>query len=316
MPLSSIPTLQSGSHLWYNHLGGMRLKRMICLIAAVLLCCSCMAGLAELRRNEYLDVALSMLEEGNPFLTRYNQVTESSIQVRFPQGIPYFSGGQNQTPIFAKYPEYTTRKSWLKDGWQLKDENYIYGFDSYGFVNWVWGEVNGDDLDPMDELYKEKYHYERHIWCRDVYPYTPFYEKIAEELQPGDLFVSNDGANHVMLYIGTLRDYGYEEERWPKLAAWLDYPLVIHSQYFQPACAARFAELIKYGPNKYRSCKTTQGGVTVSLLYVPVKQAEKHEKRTVNDTELEAWYFKLEDDTLLTLVDTDSVRNWCWYREP
>ncbi len=292
------------------------MKRLCCLFLALL----CLSGtapvFAELVANEYLNIALQMLEEGNPFLERYNRITESNVKPLFPQGMPYFFGGQNQVPIFAKYPEYTTRKAWLGDGWQIKDQNYIYGFDCYGYVNWIWGEVNGEDISRIEDLMKEVANHERHLWCRDYNPYVPYWDELAKYLKPGDLYAFNHGPNHIVMFIGTLRDYGYDEESWPKLAPWLDYPLVIHSQYFQPAYSERFAELIKYGLHKYHSCKPTQGGVTVSLIGVPVQEAEKHLQKQVNNATLDAWYFEIDNDTLLTIINVEDLRNWCWYREP
>ncbi len=292
------------------------MKRIFCTLFALLMLMSCCAAGAELQRSEYLDKALSMLEEGNPFVKRYNEITESNVQPLFPQGIPYFFGGQNQVPIFAKYPEYTTRKAWLGDGWQIKDQNYIYGFDCYGFINWIWGEANGDDLDNIESLMKEAMHHGEHLWCSEIDPFVPYWDTLAQHLQPGDLFAMNHGAKHVAMFIGTLRDFGYTAEDHPNLAPWLDYPLMIHSQYFHPAFEDRFKELIRYGLPKYRGCKPTQGGVTVSLIGVPLEEVQHHVTKRVNDTDLDAWYFDIGYEEILTVINTEDMRQWCWYREP
>ena len=46
-------------------------------------------------RSRALELALSMLEEGNPFLVRYNAENGTDIAARFPLGCPYFWGGRN-----------------------------------------------------------------------------------------------------------------------------------------------------------------------------------------------------------------------------
>ena len=43
----------------------------------------------SMNASPVLDAALSLLEEGNPFLIRYNIITGSAVQARMPYGVPY-----------------------------------------------------------------------------------------------------------------------------------------------------------------------------------------------------------------------------------
>ena len=66
----------------------------------------------DLRSLPVLDAALSLLEEGNPFLWRYNVLTGSSVQPRMPYGVPYLYGGRAESHVFAMAPEYVLQQAW------------------------------------------------------------------------------------------------------------------------------------------------------------------------------------------------------------
>ena len=75
----------------------MRTGKLIALLASVLLLMLPSFGYAD--HSRFLDAALSMLEEGNPFLVRYNEDTDAGIEARFPLGCPYFWGGRRAARI-------------------------------------------------------------------------------------------------------------------------------------------------------------------------------------------------------------------------
>ena len=50
-------------------------------------------GPGTLEASPLLDSALSLLEEGNFFTARYNEITGSDVQAVFPLGVPYLWGG-------------------------------------------------------------------------------------------------------------------------------------------------------------------------------------------------------------------------------
>ncbi len=49
---------------------------------------------AQVQRHPELDAAFSMIEEGNPFLERYNQLTGADIQAGMNMGSPIFSAAR------------------------------------------------------------------------------------------------------------------------------------------------------------------------------------------------------------------------------
>jgi hypothetical protein len=116
---------------------------------------------------------------------------------------------------------------------------------------------------------------------------------------------------HVVMYIGTLRDYGFTAEEVPDLAAYLDYPLVIHCGT-HPQYGERFQQLIDSHPEKYGNCLTTDGGVQVSIWGVPRDAAEYHETVQKNDFD----YFKLPNGQVMTIYDLKNVSKWRWMRIP
>ena len=82
----------------------MKILKKICLLTAAVMILLTSAGIAD--RYHVLDAALSMLEEGNPFLTRYNEDTGAGIEARYPLGCPYFWGGRDTEKILEPaHPE-------------------------------------------------------------------------------------------------------------------------------------------------------------------------------------------------------------------
>ena len=53
-----------------------------------------------------LNHAFTLLEEGNPFIERYNRITGMDIRARMTLGMPYLWGGRLESYVFAKEPEY------------------------------------------------------------------------------------------------------------------------------------------------------------------------------------------------------------------
>ena len=257
----------------------------------------------NMRSMPVLDAALSLLEEGNPFLWRYNALTGSSVQPRMPYGVPYLYGGQAESHVFAKAPEYVLQEAWIDSPvYYRKGTLYLYGFDCVGYVKWVWKECGLGVLPAGREILNDGI-------CsvfRSAGPEMPAFSELASHLLPGDLLVTD---SHMALFLGTLRRFGYTGEEAPDLAPWLDWPLVIHSTV-HAGVADHFADLIRNGLQKYKLAAVTDGGVGVSLLGVPVDAAPGHVFRQKQDT----WYFDLPDHTWLTLLPWHDGQRYCWYR--
>lgn len=212
-----------------------------------------------------MNAALPLLEEGNPFIERYNVLTGSSLKALFKYGVPYFFGGTNAKTLMAKYPEYSSLQAWQSSTFFHAGEWYVYGFDCGGFSQYVQAQQNKSEHPKISVMYSEG-RCGRHIICSHKQNY-PAWNTLFNTLQYGDYVVGHHGNyNHIMVYMGTLRMYGYTEDELPKLAAYLDYPLVIHSGT-NPAYTERMNRYIKESGKNW--CKTTDGGVTVSLLSPP-----------------------------------------------
>ena len=115
------------------------MRRLIVLaLTMCLLVCAMPDAHAELQRSPVLDAALTMLEEDNLFLRRYNEITGASVEPYFKLGVPYFFGGVREQWLFAKYPDYMTRECWENTTYYVKGQVYIMGWDCAGFTQWVW----------------------------------------------------------------------------------------------------------------------------------------------------------------------------------
>lgn len=250
-----------------------------------------------------LDAALSLLEEGNPFLVRYNIITGSAVQARMPYGVPYLYGGQAETHVFAKEPEYIVQEAWINSPiYYRAGVTYIYGFDCAGYVKWVWKQAGLGQLPGGQEMLNDGYRSFYHSVSREMPPFS----ELARSLRPGDLLVTE---SHMAIFLGTLRNFGYTAEDVPELAPYLDWPLVIHSTV-HAGVADHFEYLIQNGLQKYKLATVTDGGVGVSLLGVPVEYASGHVFQQKQDT----WYFDLPDHTWLTVLPWHTGQRYCWYR--
>ena len=257
----------------------------------------------SIMKSPILDAALSLLEEGNPFLERYNIVTGSGIQPKMPYGVPYLYGGQAESHVFAKAPEYVVQEAWINSPiYYRAGTTYIYGFDCAGYVKWVWKQAGLGELPGGQEMLNDGYRSVFHSVSREMPPFS----ELAQYLRPGDLLVTE---NHMAIFIGTLRQFGYTAKEAPSLAPWLDWPLVIHSTV-HAGVADHFDYLIHNGLQKYKLATVTDGGVGVSLLGVPTEAVPGHVFQQKQDT----WYFDLPDHTWLTVLPWQAGQRYCWYR--
>ena len=254
------------------------MKRIAALLLALLMLLPAAAG-AE--KSRVLDLALSMLEEGNPFLVRYNAENGTEIAARFPLGCPYFWGGRSVKNILK--PASPGQNS---DYYKM-DQKYLYGLDCAGFTRWVGIHMGYTEHDSISRLLSYKTH-------PDIGIYKALKatgEKRAQALRIGDLLAirHTSGGFHIAIYIGTLRSFGYDEKSVPEeLAPYLSYPLLIH-------CTGS----IEY-QERYRAYleETGQedlippfGGVIVTILDVPPEAAPM---KTADGDGVEIPCFELE----------------------
>ena len=288
-------------------------KKWVSLLLAFVFTMIALGAAAEekpvlIQSCEMLKNAFTVLEEGNPFVERYNRITGENVKARMAQGAPYFWGAQ-EDHLFAKEPEYVVVPAWQDSPAYYKTGVlYMYGFDCVGFVKWAWKETYGQDMPARAALYKDTANQIRNTETGE----GPLWDGCLETLIPGDLLLleHTGGGHHIAIYMGTLRMYGYTAEEVPELADRLDVPLVIHCTT-NAQVSDRFADLIAHGLPKYHCATVTDGGVCVSLLVNDPENAPGFVHQQNQDTR----YYTLPDGTWLTVEDCGELDGYCWYRE-
>ena len=195
------------------------------------------------------ETSLSMLEDGNPFVDWYDETGGSLMQVSLPLGVPYYyAGGSEDKFLHRFYPSTTTH-------YYQDTHMYLCGLDCVG----------------MTRLVYEKSGLERHPSIVDILRHavgTDTLKKHAPEswymfLQPGDLIAVKHGTYHIMMYLGTMRQFGFSASDAGEAAELLDSPLVIHCGG-NPFYYDRYQEYIR--EQGYRNTMPPDGGVTVSVI--------------------------------------------------
>ncbi len=226
-------------------------RTFLCLAAALLLLSACAQAVS---RCPELDAALSMLEEGNPILEAYNAATGAGIVPRTPNGCPYFFGGSN-VDVVGK-----TMKAWVSSTYYKEGQWYPGGLDCVGFTRWVLTESGRTEHPSLSALMGER----GKPWQIPMTEDQPA-PILPEFLEVGDLLVIRhlSGGFHVLMYIGTLRGFGFDEGSVsPALRGRLDYPLVIHCSSNRDY-SERYTLWIRKNANW---ANTTDGGVMVSVF--------------------------------------------------
>ena len=288
--------------------------KRFCALALVTLC---LAGIysahAELEQSPFLDHALSALEKDNIFILRYNALTGSEVEALFEMGIPYLFGGTYKNGVFGQWPKYSKRVAFQTSQFFVEGELYVNGFDCVGFTRWVYSKCHLPEHDSLSNLALNwGDHANEYVYSQRAGQEMPPWREVSPSLQVGDLFVTrHEGGTyrHVMMYIGTLRDFGSTSDEVPDLADYLDYPLVIHCGT-HPQYGERFQQFIDSNPEEYGHCHTTDGGVQVSILGVPLEECPCHAH--VQNTDF-SW-FTLPDGSIMTALEVFDLSSYCWYR--
>ena len=274
------------------------------------------AGLVK--QDPLLDAAFSMLEAGNPILEAYNEITGAGVEPIFEYGLPYFFGGtydymiNGEQHLFARLPEYSKRSCWEQTKFYDKNKVYLYGLDCSGYTRWIYNEVGWPRHDKLSAMINQyaKYEKKNHVYSHRKGMEMPPYEELAATLQLGDLLVAKEGARHVMMFIGTLRDYVFTAETAPELQDYLDYTLVIHSGP-NPDYGARMQKFLDEHADDpyYNGVNIPDGGVNVSIIGVPTVDAPHQ----VEDSNNLFYYFDL-NGYKITIWDLEAATSFCWFR--
>jgi len=290
------------------------MKKALIFVISFLLLASCIVfpASAQVEKSPLLDAAFSLIEKDNIFLRRYNEITGSEVEAMFEHGVPYIFGGKGDDLFLSQYPNFSKRKCWETTKFYRKNSVYIYGLDCSGYTNWIRRQVGLTEHDSLSNMIL-KYEYERngnHLFNHRKGHEMPPYNELKDHLIVGDFLVAKNGARHIMMYIGTLNDYGFTAEEVPELAEYLDYPLVIHCGP-SPVYGKVYEQFIAENPELYGNCKTTNGGVEVSIIGVPLEKAPITEHVQIDDF----YYFMIDDGNYpLTIWDLPSCTSFCWFR--
>lgn len=265
-------------------------------------------------RSPLLDDALAMLEEGNGIVARYNQLAGADVVAYFPEGVPYFFGGQRRDWVFVKWPDMVVRAASQNSLYYKEGRRYFSGFDCSGFVSAVYLEAGDPIHGRVSNRLGMSWCSKGHLFCSHDKPMPEDWAELATQLQVGDLFIFRHPGYHVMMFIGTLRSYGYTAADCEALAPYLDYPLMIHCSN-APGYTERFQEKIKTSErNDIRQLvQPPDGGVSIAILGVPTSAADQEGQ--ILDAYL--YWCVLEPDTApcpVTLEDLSTMTDYAWHR--
>ena len=214
-------------------------------------------SLDRVEQQEWLDEALGMLDEGNPVLRQYQAVAGSLVSAEYPLGVPYFFSGETGNGMLkprVPNPNSTTR-------YFRAERTYLYGLDCAGYLNLV---LSRTDLGHVSIAKMIRDGQGGDLLAADPSEWPDF-------LIPGDLIGMDHGRyNHIVMYIGTMRSFGWTEETAGEALPVLDMPLVIHCGS-NPFYYERYKEYIR--DCGYRNTYPPDGGVTVSVVLPDAKDA-------------------------------------------
>ena len=272
------------------------------------------AAQAAPKADDLIDVAFQMLEEGNPFVARFEERSGRKINIQFAQGMPYYFGGKHSSMMYNRIPDYTLRTCEHASGYFEVGKLYFCGMDCSGYINYINKFAHRSLIPTLEVMMTDWSHRQKnHLYDQQEGREAPPWPELKNVLHVGDyLLTLHQGGRyrHIMMYIGTMRDFGYTEGEEPELDSWLDYPLVIHCG-LSPVYGERFQKLIEEKPEIYSRATTTDGGVQISIVGVPGEQAPNHQH--VQQTDYD--YFIMKDHAYwLTVVNMDNLTSWCWYR--
>ena len=264
------------------------------------------AALAELQKHverieaqKFLNVALTMMDESNPILLAYNENCGGNVTARFQYGCPYLFGGSNESSLLR--PRYASQESHYYSTSKL----YLGGFDCIGFARWVHNQVGMKKLPAISETRSADK--ENLVDVSDL-PSSQW----AQSMKVGDCInlAGASGGYHVMIYIGTLRDFGFTAEQvGEELAPYLDNPLTIHcgmNNYH----TAWYTQYLK--DEGLTSVTPPDGGVTISILGIPYEDVPNTETMWKGTSNVRTFYWFDLLGYNLTVINPDGD-GYRWY---
>lgn len=205
--------------------------------------------LDRIQDRPFYEAALTMLEEGNPFIEYYDETAESLIAASLPLGVPYYYAGRTEEKFLNRYYPRTITN------YYRPDRMYFCGLDCAGMTRLIFEKCNMEQHPTIIAMLARGIG-SAALKNRDPHDWPAL-------LLPGELFCVDHGTYHVMMYLGTLRQFGWTEADAGEAAPLLDEPLVIHCGG-NPFYYDRYLALIQ--EKGYRNTYPPDGGVTVSVI--------------------------------------------------
>ena len=252
----------------------------------------------RIEAQKFLNVALTLMEEGNPIVAMYNENCGGKVQARFEYGTPYLFAGMNESSLLR--PRYASQDS----NYYSTKKIYLGGFDCIGFARWLHNQVGMKKLPAISEIPDQNKKYLVDVKNKPL-------SKWADVMEVGDCIAMayKGGGYHIMVYIGTLRDFGYTEDMLNKdLAPYIDYPLAIHcgmNNYH----TEWYTQYLK--EQRLTSVTPPDGGVTISVIGAPYGKCTYTETMWKGTKNVKTFYwFDLEGYNLTSVDPTASGIRW------
>ena len=205
--------------------------------------------LDRVQDRPFYEASLCMLEEGNPFIEYYDETAESLLTASLPLGVPYYYAGRTEEKFLNRYYPRTITN------YYRPDRMYFCGLDCAGMTRLIFDKCGWEQHPTIMGMLA------RGLGSAALMNRDP--AEWPSLLLPGELFCVHHGTYHVMMYLGTLRQFGWTEADAGEAAPLLDEPLVIHCGG-NPFYYDRYLALIN--EKGYRDTYPPDGGVTVSVI--------------------------------------------------
>ena len=249
--------------------------------------------LDKVRYRAVYENSLSMLEADSLFIERYDDTADSLMTASLPLGVPYYyAGGTEEKFLHRFFPSTTT--NYYKD-----THMYLCGLDCVGMTHLVY----------------EKSGLERHPSISDLLHRGVGHDALKKNdplnwpmlLQPGDLIAVKHGTFHILMYLGTMRQFGWKESTAGEAAPLLDAPLVIHCGG-NPFYYERYRQYIR--EKGFNNTYPPDGGVTVSV----VQQTDRNAPHSTDTSwgKHFGWY-NIKDTQPLLVFRLEDCTDIAWY---
>ena len=239
------------------------------------------------------EAGLSMLEADSPFIERYDDTADSLMAASLPLGVPYYyAGGTEEKFLRRFFPSTTT--NYYQDS-----HMYLCGLDCVGMTHLVYEKCGLERHPSISDLLRDG------VGSRALKGNDP--SRWPMLLKPGDLIAVKHGTFHIMMYVGTLRQFGWKAASAGEAAELMDAPLVIHCGG-NPFYHERYRQYI--AEQGFRNTYPPDGGVTVSVIRKTDKDAPHS---TDTDWGKHFGWYEFRDGKPLLVFPLDDCTDMAWY---